>query len=96
VPLADVLNHNGGSKVEYLTHAEQKVFSIRAQYDAAVGDQLFLNYGCRTEEKMLLNYGFTERNTRFFTESLCLRVALSPEDELYQEKMAELTKRNLR
>lgn len=82
--------------MEYLTHAEQKVFSIRAQYNAAVGEQLFLNYGCRTEEKMILNYGFTERNTPFFSESLCLRVALSQEDELYDEKMVELSRRNLR
>ena len=95
VPLADMLNHNGGAKVEYLTHSEQKLFSIRAQYAANVGDQLFLNYGCRTEEKMILNYGFTERNTPYFVESLCLRVALSPEDEFYAEKMAELKQRNL-
>ena len=48
------------AKVEYLTHPEQGVFSIRAQYNASAGQQLFLNYGCRTEEKMLINYGFTE------------------------------------
>lgn len=38
---------------------------------------MFLNYGSRTEEKMLLNYGFVEdRSSPLFVQSLCLSVGL--------------------
>ncbi len=87
VPLADMLNHWGGAHVEYLTHVETQQFSIRSQRGTAANEQVWLNYGCRSEEKMLLNYGFTERGTPYFVQSLCVRAALSKSDPQYDEKM---------
>jgi hypothetical protein len=47
VPLADMLNHSPTSKVSYLSHFEQHVFSIRVQQDVTTGSQVFLNYGSK-------------------------------------------------
>jgi hypothetical protein len=60
VPVADLLNHSPVARVSYLTHFEQGVFSIRQEEDIACGAQVFLNYGSRSREKMLLNYGFVD------------------------------------
>lgn len=95
VPLADLLNHSGGARVEFLTHKETQQFSIRSLSGTPAGEQVWLNYGCRSEEKMLLNYGFTERGTPFFVRSLCLRAALSRDDPEYDEKMAALERAKL-
>ena len=95
VPLADMLNHCGGAHVEYLTHPNENAFSIRCKEGVANGKQVFLNYGVRAEEKMLLNYGFTEQGTPFFVQALQINAGIAADDSLHAERTELLTKYNL-
>lgn len=43
-----------------LNFSSQGVFSIRVQQDVMAGEQVFLNYGSKSNERMLLFYGFVD------------------------------------
>lgn len=60
VPVADLLNHSPTARVAYLTHFDAGVFSVRQEEAVPAGAPVHLNYGSRSAEKMLLNYGFVD------------------------------------
>ena len=63
VPMADFLNHNPTTSVEYITSVTDGFFVLRSQSDFAAGSEVWSNYGdAKGNDKLLLSYGFGVRD----------------------------------
>jgi hypothetical protein len=93
VPLCGMLNHSPESRVTYITDAQESTFAIRSEMCVRAGSEFFNNYRHRSNEKLLLNYGFVcdENSLDAFT----LRVRVIEEEPLVAEKKALLAARKI-
>ncbi len=57
IPVADMCDHGFGDAI-YRAHADTGVFEIVAARDLAVGDQIHLPYGTKSNQALLAGYGF--------------------------------------
>src|SRR6218665_91419 len=63
VPLADMLNHRRPPDVLWETSEDGRFFEMTAQNAVAAGDEVHDSYGAKSNDLMLLHFGFvTERN----------------------------------
>ncbi|CCK72375.1 protein-lysine N-methyltransferase KNAG_0J02970 [Huiozyma naganishii CBS 8797] len=61
LPVVDLLNHRNGTKVKW-TFSDGKVNFISEAKEINAKEELFNNYGDRSNEELLLAYGFVEEN----------------------------------
>lgn len=93
VPLVDMMNHDDGAKVEYLTHPQEECFSVRNCGPLKEAhNQMFLNYGPRPPERTLMQYGFVLPNA---LKSFSVVAKIPSDDELRDEKMQMLQRCHL-
>lgn len=89
VPLCGMLNHSPDAHVTYITDAENGVFCIQSNMPVAAGEQFYNNYRNRSNEKMLLNYGFFTPDNPLDTFTIKVNVHHGL-DPLYARKRALL------
>jgi len=73
IPLADMFNHQPGTSPGDL-NAEGTYFSFNATKTYAPGEQLFVNYGRKSNYELMFNYGFALENN--LDDSLTLHFSL--------------------
>jgi hypothetical protein len=94
VPVVDMLNHSPTSQITYFTDMQAKRFCLKTRSGVKLGNQAFNNYGLRSNEKLLLSYGFILEDN--FIDSFHIKVAWSGNDEFKQERMSLLKKLNIK
>ena len=57
IPYADTVNHKPGTAIAGLT-ADFKTFSVRATEEYQPGEQVFQNYGEKSNHQLMASYGF--------------------------------------
>lgn len=72
-PLVDLLNHKNDTKVKW-TFANDKV-SFVSQETLKEGDEVYNNYGDKSNEDLLLSYGFVQDNNPYDLTRLTLRLS---------------------
>ncbi|CAL9731037.1 protein-lysine N-methyltransferase Efm1p [Monosporozyma unispora] len=73
-PIVDLLNHQNGQKVKW-TYLEGKVNFISKELDKmGANDELFNNYGDKSNEELLLGYGFVQEPNGHDNSRLTLRL----------------------
>lgn len=89
VPLCGMLNHSPDAHVTYITDVKNGVFCIQSNMPVEAGAQFYNNYRNRSNEKMLLNYGFfiPENPLDTFTIKVNVHPGMDP---LYPRKRALL------
>jgi hypothetical protein len=102
VPLADMMNHSPSAKVTYMTSVaskseveeekkqgeeEEGSFKLKVHEVVKKGSQVFNNYGKRSNEKLLLNYGFMLEDNR---DQEAYFVKLGFEGDPFKEQKMEL------
>ena len=89
VPLCGMLNHSPDAHVTYITDVKNGVFCIQSNMTVEPGDQFYNNYRNRSNEKMLLNYGFFTVDNPL--DTFTIKVNAHPGmDPLYKRKRALL------
>jgi hypothetical protein len=73
IPLADMFNHQPGVSVGDL-NADGTYFSFNASRAFATGEQLYVNYGRKSNYELMFNYGFAVENN--VDDSLTLHFSL--------------------
>jgi hypothetical protein len=58
VPLGDMLDHFSGARVEWRTDDAAGTFSIVSHQSIPAGGAVYNNYGAKSNEELLLGYGF--------------------------------------
>lgn len=98
VPYADLLNHTPYSKMFLETRqmAFSNDFQLQLQSDRphAVGDQVLLSYGQKSNSELLLQYGFVVDRNIF--DEVEIGVSLPDDDPRYEEKKAFLEEQGLK
>lgn len=90
VPLCGMLNHSPDAHVTYITDVKNGVFCIQSNMTVEPGEQFYNNYRNRSNEKMLLNYGFFTVDNPL--DTFTIKVNAHPGmDPLYERKRALLT-----
>ena len=84
VPLCGMSNHSADAMVSYVTDTVRGCFCLRSDMEVAAGQQFYNNYRHRSNEKLLLNYGFVCENNPL--DAFTVKVSLLPDDPLYTEK----------
>lgn len=84
VPLCGMSNHSAAAMVSYVTDVGRGCFCLRSDMEVAAGQQFYNNYRHRSNEKLLLNYGFVCENNPL--DAFTVKVSLLPDDPLYTEK----------
>ncbi len=62
VPIVDMLNHSPTSQITYFTDLKEGRFCLKTRTGVSKGVQAFNNYGLRSNEKLLLSYGFVSKD----------------------------------
>jgi hypothetical protein len=62
IPTIEILNHQYGSKIEYFTNIQENRFSLKSKKKIKKGEQVFNNYGGKSNDSFLLGYGFVIPN----------------------------------
>ena len=75
IPGADLLDHRPVSKTDWYYDDSVKSMIIAAKEDIAIGEEIFLSYGCYSNVDYLINYGFMN-NTEPYGE-LVIRLSLN-------------------
>ena len=75
VPLADMLNHKPGAGVGSMSF-DKEYFMINATQDYAAGEQVFDNYGIKSNYDLLSTYGFVLEENAY--DSMILQFSLKP------------------
>lgn len=71
-PIVDLLNHKNDTKVKWTFQDGQMCFVTEESLKS--GDELFNNYGDKSNEDLLLNYGFVQDNNQYEDARLTLRL----------------------
>lgn len=71
-PIVDLLNHKNGVNVKWVAQNDQVCFIT--QEVLKKGDEIFNNYGDKSNEDLLLSYGFTEDNNQCDFARLTLKL----------------------
>ncbi|KAI1134309.1 SET domain-containing protein [Hypoxylon sp. FL0543] len=58
LPLYDIGNHSPLAKVAWATDEQAQVCTLRSRQTYSAGEQIFNNYGMKTNAELLLGYGF--------------------------------------
>lgn len=77
LPIVDLLNHENNSQVKWDFNSDKKLFQFKINNNENIlkkGNQLFNNYGDKSNEDLLLNYGFQLKKNEFDFISLTLRL----------------------
>lgn len=77
VPLCDMTNHSPNARVDYFSDIISDRFALMTRDGVAKGKQIYNNYGLRSNEKLLLNYGFIMSNNP--TDSFYFKISFSSE-----------------
>ncbi|PRP77191.1 hypothetical protein PROFUN_13377 [Planoprotostelium fungivorum] len=93
VPLSDMLNHSSDVVVSYFSEVHSDRFILKTFSAVSKGYQVYNNFGPRSNEKLLLNFGFVIRDN--FADNFFVRLGMSQQDPLYHSKNALLTQHNL-
>eukprot|EP00727_Mastigamoeba_balamuthi_P007707 m51a1_g3557 putative histone-lysine n-methyltransferase setd3 (805) ;mRNA; r:1037512-1040321 len=94
LPLCGMLNHSPTAHVTYVTSepsgpgADDGWFAIRCEEDVFEGEQLYANYRHRSNEKLLLNYGFAYDKNEL--DAFAVKLSLAREDPLFAQKTRAL------
>ena len=59
VPVVDLLNHSSSSKVGHMFSASDGIFRVISQQEWNPGEEICLNYGHVSNERLLMMYGFS-------------------------------------
>jgi hypothetical protein len=87
VPLVDLLNHDPAARVDYTTDPASRRFGLITRVPLAAGMPVCNNYGARSNERLLLLYGFALDNND--VDDVQLRIGVDDE-ELGRHKLALL------
>ena len=71
-PIVDLLNHNNDTKVKWYSENGQMCFVTQETLKS--GNELFNNYGNKSNEDLLLSYGFVQDNNQYEDSRLTLRL----------------------
>ncbi|AMD21010.1 HEL271Wp [Eremothecium sinecaudum] len=82
-PVVDLLNHSNGKKVKWSYDATRETVSFAISEKVKAGDEIFNNYGDRSNEHLLLHYGFAISNNEFDVATMSLRL---PKESLAKAK----------
>ena len=80
VAVADMLNHAPGAGGGHISW-DGKFFQVNATKDYADGEEVFLNYGPKSNFELLRNYGFLLENNP--DDSLILQFRLSSQNVIH-------------
>ncbi|KAL3678834.1 hypothetical protein R1sor_021790 [Riccia sorocarpa] len=87
IPLLDMFNHEEGEITCHFSVSHQQM-ELTAKRRFEAGEQVYISYGYRPNSALLLYSGFVpDNNTK---DRIRIPVELSPEDPLYQKKVALL------
>ncbi|CEP65071.1 protein-lysine N-methyltransferase LALA0_S21e00188g [Lachancea lanzarotensis] len=78
-PVVDLLNHANGKKVSWKDNLTENAVTFTTDEKLSAGDEIFNNYGDKSNEELLMGYGFASPNNAFDTTTLTLRF---PQDQL--------------
>jgi hypothetical protein len=87
VPLVDLLNHDPAARVDYTTDPASRRFGLITRVPLAAGAPVCNNYGARSNERLLLLYGFALADND--VDDVQLRIGVDDE-ELGPHKLALL------
>lgn len=90
-PVVDLLNHKSGANVKWTyDDCEKNVdFIAKDLNDLKINDEIFNNYGDKSNEELLLSYGFIEENNPFDNARLTLRLNTQLIQEVKQRNILE-------
>jgi hypothetical protein len=86
VPLADMFNHHSGSNVGWFYDFESNSFAVQANQSFERGQEICIDYGDKSNLKLMIGYGFAIENNEF--DEYLLKVDFKNNDpclELKQE-----------
>ncbi|MET0401640.1 MAG: SET domain-containing histone-lysine N-methyltransferase [Cystobacter sp.] len=89
VPLADMLQHRRQSDVLWETSEDGKFFVVTANVAVAAGDEIHVNYGNKSNDVMLLHFGFLLEDNEHDEAFVGLEILQG--DPLIREKQALLS-----
>ncbi|SCW00899.1 LAFE_0D00584g1_1 [Lachancea fermentati] len=73
-PIVDLLNHGNGKKVKWLYSKEKDSVAFSTSEKLNAKDELFNNYGDKSNEELLLGYGFCLEKNDFDESTITLRL----------------------
>ncbi|SCV05087.1 LANO_0G18184g1_1 [Lachancea nothofagi CBS 11611] len=73
-PIVDLLNHANGKKVKWHCVPPENALTFSTDEKLAAGDEVCNNYGDKSNEELLLGYGFAIPDNDFDTATLTLRL----------------------
>lgn len=69
VPFADIFNHSNSARVQYITDHKGHTFNLDLETLAQDGQEVFNNYGFKSNESLIIGYGFAILDTEPTSES---------------------------
>lgn len=85
VPLGDMLNHSSMVSVSYFTDIQSDRFLLKTFSGISKGQQAYNNFGPRSNEKLLLNYGFVLQNN--FADCFFVKLGMSNQVRIIFQKI---------
>ncbi|AGO12709.1 AaceriADR237Cp [[Ashbya] aceris (nom. inval.)] len=73
-PIIDLLNHSPGKNVTWAYDEEAAAVTFSTAETVEPGEELYNNYGDKSNDELLLNYGFVLPNNEHDKSTLCLRI----------------------
>lgn len=73
-PVVDLLNHKNDQKVKWVYSDGRVSFISKELHNMENGDEVYNNYGDKSNEELLLGYGFVEENNNHENSRLTLRL----------------------
>ncbi|CUS20873.1 LAQU0S02e00320g1_1 [Lachancea quebecensis] len=73
-PVVDFFNHHNGQKVQWQLNKDTNGVSFSSGDQIERGEEIFNNYGDKSNEELLLNYGFAMPNNENDLSTLTLRL----------------------
>ena len=86
LPIIDLLNHKNNIQVEWSTDTSGSFIykNLQESSELSIGDELFNNYGPKSNEELLYGYGFVIESNKY--DSVMLRIKLPlPTIEMIQQ-----------
>ncbi|AAS52157.2 ADR237Cp [Eremothecium gossypii ATCC 10895] len=73
-PIIDLLNHSAGTNVTWSYNEQVAAVTFSTAQTLETGDELYNNYGDKSNDELLLNYGFVLPNNEHDKSTLCFRI----------------------
>lgn len=87
LPIVDLLNHGNRTKVEWSTDNDSSFCYTNLEKDIPEGEEIFNNYGAKSNEELLFGYGFTVKDNEFDTVLLVLKL----DNQMFKRKIYKKT-----